>query len=63
MFPFKLSYIVGSPPHKEEETDPFTQVGCAEKVKHSSFGLCSLQLLLHGHSQTLEQKQTSIMYQ
>ena len=61
MFPFKLSYIVGSPPHKEEETGPFTQVGCAEQVKHSSICLCSLQFLLHGLSQTLEQKQASII--
>ena len=60
-FVFLLTCTVCSPPHKEQEIGPFSQVGCAEQVKHSCFSLCCLQLLLHGRSQTLQQQQTHII--
>ena len=60
-FMFLLTCAVCSLPHKGQEIDPFSQVGCAEQVKHSCFSLCCLQLLLHGRSQTLQQQQTCII--
>ena len=60
-FMFLLTCTVSSLPHKGQEIDPFSQVGCADQVKYSCSSLCCLQLLLHGRSQTLQHQQTCII--